>query len=131
MDPQTAPSRTPANDLPESVLLVEDSMIIALDAEDCLRELGVEKVEVESSVAAALDALSKFTPALAILDYNLGKENSEPIARKLKELGVPFWLATGYGEMQDRLEELGAAGLLTKPYGKDELREILGSATAG
>ncbi len=44
---------------------------------------------------------------------------------------MPFWLATGYGEMQDRLEELGAAGLLTKPYGKDELREILGSATAG
>ena len=131
VDPQAVPSRTPTDDLPESVLLVEDSMIIALDAEDCLRELGVEKVEVESSVAAALDTLGKSAPALAILDYNLGKENSEPIARKLKELGVPFWLATGYGEMQDRLEELGAAGLLTKPYGKDELREILGSATVG
>ena len=64
---------------------------------------------------------------MAILDYNLGRENSEPVARKLQELGIPFWLATGYGEMQDRVEELGASGLLTKPYGKDELVEMVGS----
>ena len=111
--------------LPKAVLLVEDSMIIALDAEDCLKELGVEQVRVESTVAAALDALVKAAPELAILDYNLGKENSEPVAEKLRELGIPFWLATGYGEMQDRIEELGASGLLTKPYGKDELVEVL------
>ena len=49
------------------------------------------------------------------------------MARKLQELGIPFWLATGYGEMQDRVEELGASGLLTKPYGKDELVEMVGS----
>ncbi len=114
---------------PASVLLVEDSMIIALDAEDCLRELGVETVRTESSVATALDALSKARPALAILDYNLGKENSEPVAEKLREMGVPFWLATGYGEMADRLEKLGASGLLTKPYGKDELEQVLASYT--
>ena len=113
--------------LPASVLLVEDSMIIALDAEDCLKELGIGTVRIESSVAAALDALTKSQPELAILDYNLGKENSEPIAARLREMGVPFWLATGYGEMQDRLEELGASGLLTKPYGKDELVEVIGS----
>ena len=113
--------------LPDSVLLVEDSMIIALDAEDCLKELGIGTVRIESSVAAALDALTKSQPELAILDYNLGKEKSEPIAARLRDMGVPVWLATGYGEMQDRLEELGASGLLTKPYGKDELVEVIGS----
>ena len=61
-----------------------------------------------------------------MLDYNLGTESSEPVARKLVELGVPFWLATGYGEMADKLEEIGAQGVLTKPYGKDELRRMLG-----
>ena len=118
---------TALDNLPESVLLVEDSMIIALDAEDCLKEMGITKVRIESSVAGALDALAKSPPAMAILDYNLGRENSEPVARKLQELGIPFWLATGYGEMQDRVEELGASGLLTKPYGKDELVEMVGS----
>lgn len=111
--------------VPESVLLVEDSMIIALDAEDCLKELGVGTVRIESSVAAALDALAKKEPSLAILDYNLGRENSEPVAKVLREKGIPFWLATGYGEMQERSGELGAAGMLTKPYGKDELVELL------
>lgn len=113
--------------LPESVLLVEDSMIIALDAEDCLQSLGVEKVRIESSVAAALTALEKSAPQLAILDYNLGKENSEPVAAALRAKKIPFWLATGYGEMRDRVEELGATGLLTKPYGKEELVDLLAS----
>lgn len=110
---------------PQSVLLVEDSMIIALDTEDCLRELGVAKVTVESTVAGALASLEKDQPALAILDYNLGRESSEKVAEELARRGIPYWLATGYGEMADRLEEMGASGLLTKPYGKTELVGIM------
>ena len=112
-------------EVPESALVVEDSIIIAMDTEDCLHELGVGKVTVSSTVAAALDELGKTEPAFAILDYNLGTESSEKIALELKERGVPFWLATGYGEMSDRLDELGARGLLTKPYGKAELTQLL------
>ena len=112
-------------DAPKSVLLVEDSMIIALDTEDCLRELGVDEVVVESTVAGALASLEKHQPDLAILDYNLGRESSENVARDLARRGIPYWLATGYGEMADRLEEMGAMGLLIKPYGKAELIGIL------
>ncbi len=114
-----------AERLPQSVLLVEDSMIIALDAEDSLRDLGIAKVRVESSVATALDAITKSNPDLAILDYNLGSENSEPVAAALKERNIPFWLATGYGEMEARVVELGAAGILTKPYGKEDLLRLM------
>lgn len=114
-----------AGPIPERVLLVEDSMIIALDTEDCLRELGVEHVSVASTVAGAMDAIAKGSPQLAILDYNLGQETSEPVAAQLAEAGIPFWLATGYGEMRARLEEIGAKGLLVKPYGRDELASIL------
>lgn len=110
---------------PACVLLVEDSMIIALDTEDCLRDLGVEQVLLESSVAGALDRLNNSAPALALLDFNLGKESSEAVAAELVRRGIPFWLATGYGEMRDRLDEIGAAGLLVKPYGKDQLAAIL------
>jgi light-regulated signal transduction histidine kinase (bacteriophytochrome)/CheY-like chemotaxis protein len=108
-----------------SLLLVEDSMIIALDTEESLRELGVENVVVQSSVGAALDALNETRFDLAVLDYNLGSESSEAVARRLKETGVPFWLATGYGEMEGKLEEMGARGLLVKPYGREELARIL------
>ncbi|MBX7514386.1 GAF domain-containing protein [Qipengyuania sp. GH38] len=116
---------------PGSVLLVEDSMIIALDAEDCLKELGVAQVRVESSVAGAMEALSKHEFEAAILDYNLGGENSEAIAKELAGRGTPFWMATGYGEMKDRVTELGARGLLTKPYGKSELEKLLADLAGG
>lgn len=108
-----------------SMLLVEDSMIIALDTEESLRELGVNNVVVQSSVGAALAALEETRFDLALLDYNLGSESSEPVAERLKALGVPFWMATGYGEMADQLDEMGASGLLVKPYGREELARIL------
>ncbi|MBT8427658.1 MAG: response regulator, partial [Erythrobacter sp.] len=116
---------TSNGEIPQSVLLVEDSMIIALDTEDCLKELGVDTIRVESTVAGALKALEGLTPELAILDYNLGNESSEKVAEELSRREIPYWLATGYGEMGDRIEEMGAQGLLTKPYGKEELKSIL------
>jgi light-regulated signal transduction histidine kinase (bacteriophytochrome)/CheY-like chemotaxis protein len=119
------PQNDGPGDLPERVLLVEDSMLIALDTEDCLRDLGVPTVDVESNVTGALDAIRKNAPQLGILDFNLGQESSERVAQELVKLGIPFWLATGYGEMQERLEELGAHGVLTKPYGREELSRIL------
>lgn len=47
------------------------------------------------------------------------------MAQRLEAMGVLFWLATGYGEMAERLEEMGAAGLLVKPYGREELARLL------
>ena len=111
--------------LPSRVLLVEDGMIIAMDTEETLRDLGVAEVTIAAKVSTALKELEAESYDLAVLDYNLGTESSEPVAAKLNELGVPFWLATGYGEMADRLEEIGALGVLTKPYGRDELRRML------
>ena len=119
-----AATRAP-DSVPDSALLVEDSIIIAMDTEDCLHELGVEDVAVASTVAGALALIEKSEPAFAILDFNLGTESSEKVALDLKARGVPFWLATGYGEMGDRIDELGARGLLTKPYGKAELTALL------
>ncbi|UVI40362.1 HWE histidine kinase domain-containing protein [Qipengyuania spongiae] len=111
--------------IPERVLLVEDSMIIAMDTEECLRSLGVKDVIVEGTVATALDSLKKNAIDMAVIDYNLGSESSDRVAAELKSRGIPFWLATGYGEMEDKLEELGAKGLLVKPYGKEELKGIV------
>ena len=107
------------------VLVVEDSMIIALDTEECLLDLGVEHVEVQGTVAGALNALGGESYDLAVLDFNLGSESSEKVADALRARGIPFWLATGYGEMADRIEEIGARGLQVKPYGREELVRIM------
>lgn len=107
------------------ILMVEDSMIIALDTEECLLTLGAQEVVVQATVAGALEALSQGEFDFALLDFNLGGESSETVAEALCDRGIPFWLATGYGEMADKLAEIGARGLLIKPYGREELARIM------
>lgn len=107
------------------VLLVEDSMIIALDTEECLLQIGAAAVTVQGTVAGALEALATEDFAFALLDFNLGSESSDRVAEELRARGIPFWLATGYNEMADKLREIGARGLLLKPYGREELLQIM------
>ena len=83
------------------VLLVEDSMIIALDTEECLLQIGAAAVTVEGTVAGALEALATQDFAFALLDFRLGTDTGEPVAEALRTRGIPFWLATGYNEMAD------------------------------
>lgn len=114
---------------PETVLLVEDNMIIAMDTEESLRHLGVKHVETTGSVSGSLSALDELEPDLAIVDFNLGDETSEPVIEVLKERGIPYILATGYGEATVDGQHKHALGMLTKPYGKNEISGMLARLT--
>jgi light-regulated signal transduction histidine kinase (bacteriophytochrome) len=124
----SAATPRPAPDaLPARVLVVEDSIIIALDTEENLKRLGVAEVRVESSVAGALAAIAESPPDFALIDFNLGGESSEPIAEALRAAGVRFVLATGYAEGGSTFERLGADAVLRKPYGKGDIERLIGS----
>jgi len=123
-EPQPMPSRQlPLQ--PARVLVVEDSIIIALDTEENLKRLGVGDVRIESSVTGALAAIADDRPDFAIIDFNLGGESSEPIAEALRAAGVRFVLATGYAEGAGGFERMGAAAVLRKPYGMTEIERLL------
>jgi light-regulated signal transduction histidine kinase (bacteriophytochrome)/CheY-like chemotaxis protein len=98
------------------VLLVEDSLIIALDAEDIMIRLGASSVQTFASVQAALDAIADAPPAAAMLDINLGDRNSFAVADRLLELGIPFLFATGFGEQARLPPAHRAAKVVQKPY---------------
>ena len=116
----------PAGDgLPRHVLVVEDSMIIALDVEENLKQLGVASIDVSSSVVGALSAIEVTEPSFAIVDFNLGSESSMPVIEELKRRGVPFVVATGYAELAEKLDEMGAMGVVRKPYGRTEMEDVL------
>lgn len=110
----------------KDALLVEDSMIIALDGEEALRDLGARSVTTVPSVRDALRMIDERMTGeglfdFALLDYNLGVTTSAPIADRLAELGVRFAFATGYGEGLDT-RAWGDVPVITKPYGLKELR---------
>jgi light-regulated signal transduction histidine kinase (bacteriophytochrome)/CheY-like chemotaxis protein len=98
-----------------TVLLVEDSLIIALDAEDILQRFGATIVTA-STPDAAHDRLDEMRPDFAILDINLGDQTSFGIADRLHDLGIPFFFASGYGEQANLPMEHRARAVVQKPY---------------
>jgi len=106
-------------------MIVEDNMIIGMDAEGILQELGAKEVYLVGNNAAALDLLGRVKVDVALLDVNLGTETSAPVARMLAEQGVPFMLTTGYGEVGTRMDVSDDVPVLQKPFSNDAIRNGL------
>lgn len=109
-----------------SVLLVEDNMIMALDAEEFLLERGFKAVHTALSSADALRVLKRETIDVALLDVNLGRETSFGLVEPLREAGIPFAFATGYGENIDFPENVPKGTVaIKKPYDADTIVNTL------
>lgn len=98
------------------VLVLEDNIIIALEAEDILLKLGAQEVDITSRVADALRIIDQTPPNFALLDFNLGSETSLPVALILKQKNIPFAFATGYGNELRVPAELADVAIIKKPY---------------
>ncbi len=128
--PATAETPGDGTLVDKRVLLVEDQMIIAMDVELILADHGTRNVTTCASVAETLNWLRDFTPDLAILDVNLGTGTSIPIARLLRERGVPFFFATGYGDSIMVPPDLAGVPIVRKPYDERVLIGALESLLA-
>ncbi|WP_261404766.1 response regulator [Chenggangzhangella methanolivorans] len=80
------------------ILLVEDEAMIAMLVEDMLLDGGAEVVGPAGGVKAALAVIAE-TDAIdgALLDVNLGGEQSFEVADALAARNIPFVFVTGYG----------------------------------
>lgn len=106
------------------VLVLEDNLIIALDAEDILLRLGARRVHTTSTVAEAMDVIQHSAISFALLDFNLGNETSLAVALHLHAADVPFLFASGYGESLRLPAELSDARIIRKPYNLESLRDV-------
>jgi len=112
------------SDLPlqgANVLLVEDNMIIALEAEDMLRDLGADQVALASTLAEADLFLAHQSFQFAMLDINVGRGTSFDLATKLKNAGTPVIFASGYGDELALDRRNGDDIVIQKPYERDHL----------
>ena len=112
---------------PSDVLVVEDNMIIAMDAEEMLRSLGVNSVHIASGVGEALRLIEAHPPDFALLDVNLGEETSFGIAETLLKLNIPFAFTSGYGEQSSFPAEYAHIEKVRKPYSAESLQALLSS----
>lgn len=128
---ETGDLRLPGDQL--SVLLVEDNMLIALDTEHLLQRLGAAQVEVASNVEEAVAFLD--TPGqrvdVAVLDVNLGGENSVAIAERLAAQGRPFIFATGYHDRAMIPPAHAGVPVIRKPFTAEGMARAIQEAVAG
>ncbi|MEM6727025.1 MAG: HWE histidine kinase domain-containing protein [Pseudomonadota bacterium] len=124
--PESARSASAGGTALRHVLIVEDNMIIALDTEEVLHELGAQAVSVAPNVREALATIAHGALTYAILDVNLGSETSAPIADRLAAEGIPFAFATGYGETTALSQSHPDAPVLKKPYTKEAVAALFG-----
>lgn len=113
-----------------SALIVEDNMIIALDAEQILLDNGIARVFTAVSVADALAIIDAEAVDLALLDVNLGSETSFALVGPLNRKRIPFIFVTGYGEALGLPEDAGAAESIKKPVADHQMLAALARAHA-
>lgn len=113
-----------------NILLIEDQMLIAMDAENMLADNGISSVTVAASAAEGLQKLRARTPDLAILDINLGDGTSLPVAEELSRRGIPFIFATGYGDRSLIPADFAGVSVVRKPYNAETLYRAIVSALA-
>jgi CheY-like chemotaxis protein len=111
------------------ILIVEDEMLVAMNIEDMLLELGHEVAGLASRLGPALALARESRFDAAMLDVNLAGEASFPVADLLIERGIPFLFATGYGR-QGIEERYRGFPMLQKPFRTADLGTAL-EALAG
>lgn len=102
-------------------LIVEDNMIIAMDAEQLMLDHGMESVAMAGNISDARKLIERDAFDIALLDVNLGSETSFALVPPLNEKSVPFVFATGYGEKVELPEDASHASAIRKPFTAEEL----------
>ncbi len=109
------------------ILIVEDEPLISMMLEDFLLSLGHGVTAICETVREALDACEGPRFDLAILDVNLKGESVWPVAARLRELGIPFVLASG-GHVDPPPPEFAAVPMIDKPYTIDRVTPAIDAA---
>lgn len=107
------------------LLVVEDTVLIAMEITMLLRECGCEVVGPASSAAAAAAFATEEPLDGAILDINLAGETCFGVAKILDERDVPFIFLSGYDDRRIVPASFHEAPKLNKPFDEDALVDLV------
>ena len=109
----------------KTILVVEDESLVAMLLETILEDMGCATLGPISTVDEAMAVIGEgqaFDGAL--LDVNVAGKEIFPVAKALKERGVPFVFSTGYGEGGLPPEWRGQS-TIQKPFTEDAVQQAL------
>ncbi len=108
------------------VLIVEDSLLLALELEAGLEDAGVHVVGCAAELGEALSMVEQDFD-VAVLDADLNGQSVAPVAEILRSMGRPFVFATGYA---DKAAPMGFdAPIVRKPYNVHQIARAVAGVT--
>ncbi len=111
----------------QSVLVVEDEMLLALDTVDELQNAGCRVIGPALRLGTAIPLAQTAPLNAAVLDVNLAGEYVWPVAGILASRGVPFIFLTGCGAALEFPADFAAFPRLEKPAVPGLVVRTLGS----
>ena len=110
-----------------SVLVVDDEPMIRMLIQDMLDDLGHTLAGEAARIDEALKLARRAEFDVAILDVDLNGQPIWPVAEVLVARGLPFILATGYGQ-RGVPEPYRGTPTLGKPFDADALEQAIKAA---
>ena len=109
------------------VLIVEDEMLLAIELEHLVREVGCHSLGCAMSSDEAVDLAEKLHPDLALVDVHLSDgPTGVDVARKISRDcgGVALFMTANVKRLPD--DFAGACGVIGKPYSEHGVKTALG-----
>lgn len=107
------------------VLVVEDEAAVALLIEAMLEDLGCAVVDSVATVEDGLAAVQAGGFDVALLDVNLAGQRVDPVVQALRNAGLPFAFASGYGAAGSAAEGGADEPVIAKPFRIADLGAVL------
>ena len=115
------------------ILIAEDQRLVRRHTCRILRRWGLEVIEAEDGVEAVEAIKMAQRPiSLAMLDLQMPRRSGDEACRMIRALDADLPILMVSGNVEDprieSLSELSNIGVLSKPYGSQELADALGRA---
>ena len=117
-------------DLSSRILIIEDEMIIALDLENLVTELGHTVTGIAATRDEAVRMAKEHAPDLLLCDIQLadGSSGVDAASDILTTLNIPVIFITAFPECLLTGERLEPTYLIAKPFLRDTVKATIGQA---
>lgn len=112
------------------VMVLEDEAFVSSLIEMMLEDEGWSVGGPFRTNQLALEYLERARPDVALIDFNIADGNSALTARRLRELGIPFVVVSGFPKSMAKNEDLRAAEWVDKPFSELTVLQSLSAAIA-
>jgi CheY-like chemotaxis protein len=125
--------REPKIVVPRSILILDGNATNRQSTARLVETLGYSALQT-ASLAEALDQVHEQTPEFVLLAFELDDANGLDGLRKIRELDSDVPVIMLAADLWDRrvpeAMRQGAVAYLARPFGQDDLRELLGGRRA-